>query len=840
MLRRLLRLIRGLSLAEWGQHPWRHGAVLLAVALGVALGFSVQLINTSALSEFSAAVRAANGDPDLTLVAAVREGFADDLIDALAVDEGVQVASPVVEIDTTARRAPGAAVQTLRVLGIDALRVASVAPSLMPRPAPGSERLAMLDPGLVFANPAALQRLQAAVGDSIELRTPQGWHRARIAGSVAVGGAPLVVLDIAIAQARFGFEGRLSRIDVRLIAGVSRADWQRARTWPAMVRVAGADDAQQRVSNLSRAYRVNLSVLALVALLVGGFLVYSVLALSVAQRTPTFALLGVLGLTPRDRRWLVLGEAALTGAAGSAIGLAAGTALAAVALRVLGGDLGGGYFPGVAPQLQWSAGAAALYAALGTGAAIAGAWWPARAAERLAPAQALKGLSSQGPARSRRMPGLLLLAGAALLATLPPISGLPLAAYLSIAALLAGGVALVPYAVQLLLARGAFQHKPMVLLAWQRARHQRHTASAAVAGVVASLALCVALTIMVTSFRGAVSTWLDTVLPADLYVRTAGSAATNEQTALPAGFAVLAAALPGVRQVRASRVRMVTIDPSRPPLALIARPLDDAIHSLPLLGDLRDAAAGETGVFVSEPAALIYGWSPGDRITLPLPAGDRSVVVRGVWRDYARQFGAVVIDEAAWRRHGGDTRINDLALWLSPQADAAAVVERLRALAGTDQVLEAASTSELRALSLAIFDRSFAVTRYLQVVAIVVGLIGVAASLSAQVLARRKEFGLLTHLGVTRTQILGVVCGEAAAWLAAGIAIGLALGVAVSVVLIHVVNPQSFHWTMDLLIPWGPLAALCAAMMVCGIATALLSARASVARDAVLAVKEDW
>jgi putative ABC transport system permease protein len=392
----------------------------------------------------------------------------------------------------------------------------------------------------------------------------------------------------------------------------------------------------------------------------------------------------------------------------------------------------------------------------------------------------------------------------------------------------------------LLLARAVFQHRPMVLLAWQRARHQKHTASAAVAGVVASLALCVALTIMVTSFRAAVSSWLDTVLPADLYLRTAGSAATNELTSLPADFAARAAQLPGVERVRAARVRMVTLDPSRPPLALIARPLDDAHRSLPLIGELHETAAGETGVFVSEPAALIYGWRPGDRIDLPLPAGDRTVVVRGIWRDYARQFGAVVIDDAAWHRHGGDARVNELALWLSPQSDPAVTVERLRALAGPGEALEAASTAELRAMSLTIFDRSFAVTRYLQVVAIVVGLIGVAASLSAQVLARRKEFGLLRHLGVTRAQILAIVGGETAAWLAAGVAVGLALGVAVSVVLIHVVNPQSFHWTMDLLIPWGPLATLGAAVMICGVATALLSARASIARDAVLAVKEDW
>jgi putative ABC transport system permease protein len=214
--------------------------------------------------------------------------------------------------------------------------------------------------------------------------------------------------------------------------------------------------------------------------------------------------------------------------------------------------------------------------------------------------------------------------------------------------------------------------------------------------------------------------------------------------------------------------------------------------------------------------------------------------VCGIWRDYARQFGAVVIEPAAWQRHGGDTRINELALWLETGADAIAVVERLRALAGADTPIESASAGELRALSLAIFDRSFAVTRYLQVVAIAVGLIGVAASLSAQVLARRKEFGLLAHLGLTRAQVLAIVAGEAAVWLAAGVALGVALGLAVSVVLVHVVNPQSFHWTMPLQVPALQVAALAAAVWLAGVATAALAARHAASRSAVLAVKEDW
>jgi len=159
---------------------------------------------------------------------------------------------------------------------------------------------------------------------------------------------------------------------------------------------------------------------------------------------------------------------------------------------------------------------------------------------------------------------------------------------------------------------------------------------------------------------------------------------------------------------------------------------------------------------------------------------------------------------------------------------------------GAGALIDFASVGEIRASSLRIFDRSFAVTYWLQAVAIAIGLFGVAASFGAQVLARRREFGLLAHLGLTRRQILAVVAGEGAAWTLIGAIAGLALGLAVSVVLVHVVNPQSFHWTMDLQVPWLRLLALCAAVVVAGTATAWLAGRAAAGHDAVLAVKEDW
>jgi len=247
-------------------------------------------------------------------------------------------------------------------------------------------------------------------------------------------------------------------------------------------------------------------------------------------------------------------------------------------------------------------------------------------------------------------------------------------------------------------------------------------------------------------------------------------------------------------------------------------------------------------VYVSEAMVDLYRAAPGTRFALPLPDGSRATVfVRGVWRDYARQHGAVMVHAADYRRLTGDTRVNDLAMWLAPGADPAVLQHALRAAAGGDgALLEFASPGEIRATSLRIFDRSFAVTYWLQGVAIAIGLFGIAASWSAQVLARRKEFGLLSHLGLTRRQILSVVAIEGAVWTAVGAALGLLLGIAVSVVLVKVVNPQSFHWTMDLMLPWGRLLALCAAVLFAGTATAWLSARSAASRQMALAVKEDW
>lgn len=821
--------------------------------LGVALGFSVQLINASALDEFSQAVHSVSGQPDLELRGA-QGGFDEAIYARVAAQPQVALASPVLELSTYAVTDQSKRV-LLRIVGVDALVVAAVAPALMPQPDTDSDRLVFFAPDTVFLNASARQLL---TGDTVQLQSALQLKTVKIAGSVTATGAPLAVMDIGAAQDLFDRLGKISRVDVRLRAGANRATLisalQSAPDWPDNVRFEEPGDAAARVSNLSRAYRVNLAVLALVALFTGAFLVFSVLSLSVAKRTQQFALLGVLGLSGRQRMLLVLVESLILGLLGSAAGIALGTGLAAMALKLLGGDLGGGYFSGVTPALLWNGWAALGYGALGVLAALVGGWWPARQMLHLPLAPALKGLGGGFAQRHTQWISVLLIASGVLLAKAPPLFGMPLAAYLAVGFLLVGGITALPWAIawilELVVPRIAQYALP--LLAVERARRVRESASVAVSGVVASLSLAVALTVMVASFRGSVTQWLDVILPADLYVRTASSSSANDTAYFTPDFAAAAAQLKGVQRLTAQRNSQLLIDPTQAAITLLARPVDDPATTLPLIGQPLAVPQEQIGIFVSEAMVDLYDAQPGTNFT-PLArhfatfesstiGAATGFFIAGVWRDYARQSGTIIIDLADFQRLTGDQRVNDLALWLEPDTDLAAVQDEIRQLAGQDagSLIDFASARQVRAMSLKIFDRSFAVTYWLQGVAIAIGLFGVAASFSAQVLARRKEFGLLAHLGLTRRQILVLISLEGATWTTLGAIAGVGLGLAVAMVLVWVVNPQSFHWTMELLVPWARLLALSIAVIAAGTITAWLAGRAAAGRDAVLAVKEDW
>lgn len=838
------RLSHWLIAGEWRAHPVRALVAMGAIALGVALGFAIHLINAAAFNEFSAATRSLSGQADLQ-VRGTQPFFDEAVFAGLAQRDGVALASPVLELDAAVPSRD----QALKILGIDVFRSAAISPDLIGVPAE-DKAIDRLADDAIFLSPAANEWLRVEQGDRLQLLSGMQPVTLRFAGGLvrARPGQRIAVMDIGAAQWRFNRVGQLSRIDLKLTQGVNRDAFKTALTKElgAQYAITEPGDQEKRTSNMSRAYRVNLNMLALVALFTGAFLVFSTQALSVIRRRSQLALLRVTGVTRRQLLLQILLEGIVLGAAGSLLGLAMGYAIAATALHFFGGDLGGGYFPGVAPTAHFSPVASIVFFLLGTIVALLGCASPAWEAAKAKPAQALKSgseevmlskLASPWPAVACLLLGLGF-------TQMPPVSDLPIFGYLAIALLLIGGIALMPRFAALVfsaLANAVTRRSAgtVTTLALARLANAPNQASIALGGVLSSFSLMVAMAIMVASFRVSVDQWLSQVLPADLYIDSAASGNTgafspNEQDAI--------AALPGIARIEFLRIQHLTLDPARPNVTLIARPVDaaDPGRTLPMVGEaLTFLPENAMPIWVSEAMVDLYQYETGRKIVLALDGKPHEFIVAGVWRDYVRQSGAIQMRLDDYRKLTGDTDVNDAAVWLQSGVTPEKVITELRRLP-FGKALEIAEPDEIRALSLRIFDRSFAVTYMLEMVAIIIGLFGVAATFSAQTLARAKEFGMLRHIGVTRRQILAILAAEGGLLTLLGIAVGFVLGASISLILVFIVNPQSFHWTMQLHVPWGALSAVAGVLLVSAVITALVSGRYAVSGDVVRVVREDW
>jgi putative ABC transport system permease protein len=420
------------------------------------------------------------------------------------------------------------------------------------------------------------------------------------------------------------------------------------------------------------------------------------------------------------------------------------------------------------------------------------------------------------------------------------VAGLPLFGYVAIALLLIGAIMLMPRAAVVFFGLVRVPRAAGLQLAVAQLRGAPGQSMLSLATIVAAVSLLVSMAIMVASFRASLGAWLDHVLPADVYLRTTGAGDTGFLT--PADQAAIER-VPGVRRVDFVRAQNLLLAGDRPPVTLLARPIDpaDPGRQLPIVGGVVTPAAGAPPpAWVTEAAADIYGFTPGRVVELPIAGRMVGFTVAGVWRDYVRTQGAVLVERERYVALTGDRNANDGALWLAPGADPLAVKEALRRTVPGGENLDIAEPGEIRSRSLQAFDRTFAVTYALELVALVIGLTGLSSSFGALVLARRREFGMLRHVGMTRRQIGTMLAAEGMLVSALGLAVGLALGFLISLILIHVVNRQSFHWTMDLAVPWGPLALFSAALLCAASLTALFSARQAMADDAARAVKDDW
>jgi putative ABC transport system permease protein len=876
-----LTLSTWLWLAQWRAQPGRLAVASLSIAIGVALALAIHLVNQSALAEFDAALAVVNGQAQARIEAR-GASFDEVLYPRVAKAREVAAASPVIDaIFGVARPAEGADSNDsspirLRVLGIDLMRAAAVTPDLLPsvgsEDEPG-EGIGLFADDAIFPSPRALELLGAKIGDRIELVTGAERVPLRIAGTAPRASGAVAVMDLGTLQWRLGWLGRLSRIDLRLSEGVTPETLAGSGRLelPADVLVVAPEDARQRMSNLSRAYRVNLTVLALVALFTGGFIVHAAMSLAVARQQSDLALLGVLGASRRFILRQALGLGLLTGIAGSLLGLLGGVGGAHALLALVGGDLGGGYFAGGRPSLALGVTPLAAFGAAGLATALAGGLAPAWKIAARPSARALRSGSSEDLLAERQpfiVPVAMIALGAVLLAA-PPIAGLPLPAYLAIALWLLGGIALVPHGVAaaagLLRSDQIARAGPLAWLAMQRLASSPAAAGAAIAGIVASVALASAMAIMVTSFRTSVDNWLGVVLPADLYGRIEAS---GPNASFDASMRERIAATAGIDRVEFIQATPMTLDAARPSVSLLVRPIDALRpqERLPLTGQALEVPPGRIPIWVSEAMVDLYGWEPGSEVGLPVarvassagrpgqnPNQDRNqdtrelafdasprFFVAGVWRDYGRQHGAIVLGQSDWLALGGEMRATEFAAWLRPGEEAGPVAGRLREAVGHERELSLRSAGALREMSLKIFDRSFAVTWALEAIAIVVALFGVAAAWSAEALARKREFGMLRHIGIRPGDVVRQFALEAAVLASVAVCWGLVLGTAIALVLVHRVNPQSFHWTMDVSWPFAELFGGAFLLIALAIAVAALAARQASSLEPVRAVRDDW
>jgi putative ABC transport system permease protein len=805
---------------------------LLAVA-GVALGvgsvLSIQLLNRSALGAFAGSVRAVSGEADLSVLGWA--GFLDErLLDEVLALPGVAAATPLWRAEAAV---DGRADASLELVGADLLQAAVRAPWRLPE---GELGEALTRRGWVAVTPALASEMGWRVGDRIPVSL--GSRRASLVVGALVdlqrlaplASRRLAVMDIAQAQALLGERGRIHQLDVRAAEGVAPGEL-RARLEARLggrARVLTPEQRTAEAEGLLAAFRLNLTALSLVSLLVGGFLVYASVRASLARRREELGVLRAVGATRAQVLRLVLAEAALLGVAGTAAGVPLGWLAARANVAAVSGTIRSLYLLEGIEAVTVGPGLVLLAVATGVAGAVAGALGPALDASREDPRALLASITLEERVRARS--GRTLAAGVAAL-------GAGAAAHLALrgrwppsAFVLALGVLIAvplaaPAAIRLLGRAGRPQRLGVAY--GLRTLGARLGSSAVAAGALAvAVAMLAGVTVMVGSFRGSVERWLDATLRADVFVTTPSwRRARNDATLAPEVVARLRQA-PGLVAVDLLRQVQVQAAGRRISLSGIDGALPGGERRFELLaGDPAAAMAAlrRGAVLVSEPLARKAGLAPGSRLAVRGPEGETALPVAGVYRDYGTEGGAALVDLSTFARLFGPGAPSNAALYLAPGEDAEAAVLRLRA-ALRDHALQIRSNRTLRAEVLALFEQTFAVTRLLQAMGLVIAAAGVTLSLLVLARERRGELALYRALGATRPQLFAVFLGRGLGIGVVGLALGAAGGAALALVLVEVVNPAFFGWSIALHPPWAALGGQALAILAAAAAASLYPA----------------
>jgi len=883
-------LIGPLVLRPAAKDRLRFLLTISGIAVGVATIAAIRLANASVLSSFSDTVDFVAGKAGVTILAD-GPGIPEATLAQLAwVRRAGATLAPAITETSAAGAVDG---EVVDVLGIDPLADAAAreysfaeektgkrdflerkegwegggaAPELIhpsKHASEASDILSIFDKDSVLVTSVFAKRNSLRLGSPLRLVTNGVERTLRVAavlrpvGAARAASGSIVFMDLAAAQEAFGKVGRLDRIDVVLPPGLSEEDRARFEeeiraSLPPGTTAGRPERRTETVDRLVRAFRVNLSALGLIALLVGMYFVYNTLSISVLRRRTDIGTVRALGASRRSVFAVFLAEGLALGVLGSAAGVGLGLALAKGALLLVGGTATELYIPSAHPSLHLDPLVLLLAFTIGVASSVLSALAPALEAASVDPAATMRHGSVEAVRRRRTRPlavtGLVLLV-LAFLATLPgAIGGLPLFGFLSVFLIVSGVSLLAPAAVTF--AAGHLDG-PALRLFGVEARLARANltgslsrTSVAVAALTMALAMMVSVAVMVGSFRTTVAIWVSQTLASDLFLSPASGTSGASFGRIPDEAIEIVRGVPGVDDVDPFLAFGATSDGvpftiGSGLFAFIAK------HgNLPLV-DGRDTrkvfteALGKDEAMISEPYAEKFRVKTGDFVELPTDKGPVRVRVAGIYTDYSNDRGTVTLDRAHFQRLWPLTGAVTIAVTLKEGVSSEEGARRVSAALQGRYVLRVRTNATLRRLVLRIFDRTFAVTYALEGVALAVAVLGVLNTLTALVLERRREIGLLRVLGASAARVRRAVRYEAAAIGGLGVSLGALSGGGMSLVLVHVINRQSFGWTIAMHPPWGFLAAALGLVLLATLAAASRPAGLAAATDVAAALKEE-
>ena len=817
-----IRLLWTFIVRPLRQDLLRTALTFVSVALGVAVVVAIELAGQAAAGSFHSSLETLLGKTDLQITAngGVDETWAGRLAE---LPRSMRVA-PVIETQALIEGAGPA-----RVYGVDLVPEAQISG-------------ARSGPGVAISSALARRLRISNAGGKLAFQINDSRHELEIARIVEAKDSEFILMDIADAQQAAGSYGKLDRIDIYVSAreDFGQVESEIRAALPASYSLDKPGVRGEENQRMLRAFRWNLRVLSYISLIVGAFLIYNTISVSVVRRRPEIGVLRALGTGRFAVLWLFLGEALLLGTAGSVLGALLGRILAVGVVGMIGDTVNSLYVSSrpAAVAMTWTAAIAGVVS--GTVVALASALAPALEAMRVTPVSAMGRGAHERQARVRWGRDLLcafVLAVAALLTSLAPaVDGKPLWGYAAALLAIASAAFAAPAFVLLVtsLSRNALRRLCGApgLLAGRGLAASLSRTSVIVGALATAIAMMASVGIMVGSFRETVLVWLDRQLRADLYVRPAGRSGAGQFPPLPVEVTKLVQAIDGIEAVDIFHGLEFRFQGQRASLGAGDIDIVRRYGRLRFVSGDRDAILrllpNRDNVVVSEPFANKHGIRGGDHVTLPLGERSVDVTVSGVYYDYSSELGWVIFDRSTLLKYLPNQPPTNLAVYLRPGFNASEARRRIEAVTAGSRVV-VAENKTLRAGAVVVFDRTFAITYALEAVAIIVAMLGAANSLLALVLDRRREFGLLRFLGAAPAQIRRIVLIEAAGLGLLANLLGLALGYVLSLLLIFVVNKQSFGWTIQFHPPVsllaGALSLIWLATMAAGLYPAWVASR---------------